>query len=129
MDRTRLLSASASLCTNCAGSGYKSDLKQRQRRELPASVFSMLQVGLVWRGQQKVATNQKVGSSNLSGPRHWELRPDSGLKVECYGSTKPEIGAEAASRRKIFSEGAAAPAQAARMRKLQPKLQKARRAA
>jgi hypothetical protein len=57
---------------------------------------------------RELATNQKVGSSNLSGPRHWELRPDSGLKVECYGSTNLEIGAEAASRRKIFSEGAAA---------------------
>jgi hypothetical protein len=93
---------------NCAGSGSDSSLNQRPIREMPASVFSTLHVGLVWRSPQKVATNQKVGSSNLSGLRHWELRPDSGLKVECYGSTKPEIGAVAASRRKIFSEGAAA---------------------
>src|ERR1022692_918089 len=95
-------SVAAQLCTNCAGSGSYSSLNQRQIREMPGNVFSTLQVGFVWRGQQKAATNQKVGSSNLSGPRHWELRPDSGLKVECYGSTKPEIGAVAASRRKIF---------------------------
>lgn len=51
------------LCSNYAGSGSNSDLNERQLRQFPAIVFSVLRAGLVRRGERIFPDNPKVGGS------------------------------------------------------------------